>query len=52
MPGGREVATDTGRVRVPDRAVRVACADFYGAFAVVDLGLVPGSTPRTRCSAG
>lgn len=37
----REVATDHGPVRVPVRPERVVCADFYGAFAVADLGLVP-----------
>lgn len=38
---GREVETDKGPVTVPDKATKVACADFFGAFAVVDLGLVP-----------
>ncbi|GAB3440191.1 ABC transporter substrate-binding protein [Actinophytocola sediminis] len=38
---GREVDTDKGTVTVPERAAKVACADFFGAFAVVDLGLVP-----------
>ncbi|GAB3833011.1 ABC transporter substrate-binding protein [Kribbella italica] len=37
----REVATDKGPVRVPVAATRVVCADFYGAFATVDVGLVP-----------
>lgn len=37
----REVDTDKGKVTVPAKAVKVACADFFGAFAVVDLGLVP-----------
>jgi len=37
----RDVETDKGIVTVPFRAERVVCADFYGAFAVVDLGIVP-----------
>lgn len=37
----RQVATDKGTITVPNRAERVVCADFYGAFAVVDLGLTP-----------
>lgn len=41
VAGEREVDTDKGRVSVPERAAKVACADFFGAFAVVDLGLVP-----------
>lgn len=40
-PAEREVATDHGPVRVPARPERVVCADFYGAFAVADLDLVP-----------
>ncbi|WP_433158056.1 ABC transporter substrate-binding protein [Kribbella sp. CA-247076] len=40
-PTERTVETDKGPVVVPAAAQRVACADFYGAFAVVDLGLVP-----------
>ncbi|MCO5221750.1 MAG: ABC transporter substrate-binding protein [Thermomicrobiales bacterium] len=39
--GTRMVETDKGPVSVPARAERVVCADFYGAFAVVDLGLTP-----------
>lgn len=39
--GCREVQTDKGPVTVPPAAKRVACADFFGAFTVVDLGLVP-----------
>ncbi|GAA0626436.1 ABC transporter substrate-binding protein [Kribbella sandramycini] len=37
----RTVATDKGPVEVPMVAQRVVCADFYGAFAVVDLGMIP-----------
>ncbi|MGB3439743.1 MAG: ABC transporter substrate-binding protein [Actinophytocola sp.] len=37
----RDVRTDKGTVTVPAKATKVACADFFGAFAVVDLGLVP-----------
>ncbi|MQA79733.1 MAG: ABC transporter substrate-binding protein [Streptosporangiales bacterium] len=37
----RQVRTDKGRVGVPVKVARVACADFFGAFAVIDLGLVP-----------
>jgi len=40
-PITRTVETDHGPVMVPGRAERVVCADFFGAFAVVDLGLVP-----------
>ncbi|WP_232664172.1 twin-arginine translocation signal domain-containing protein [Pseudonocardia sp. TRM90224] len=40
-PRMRSVLTDRGPVEVPAAASRVACADFYGAFAVVDLDLVP-----------
>ncbi|WP_405060036.1 ABC transporter substrate-binding protein [Kribbella sp. NBC_01505] len=37
----RTVQTDKGPVEVPAAAQRVVCADFYGAFAVVDLGMIP-----------
>jgi iron complex transport system substrate-binding protein len=40
-PTLRDVQTDKGTVKVPAKAAKVACADFYGAFAVADLGLVP-----------
>ncbi|MDG4795654.1 ABC transporter substrate-binding protein [Micromonospora sp. WMMD1082] len=40
-PGQRQVQTDKGEVTVPANPARVVCADYYGAFAVVDLGLVP-----------
>lgn len=40
-PARRTVSTDRGPVDVPAAPARVACADFYGAFAVVDLGLTP-----------
>ncbi len=41
VAGDREVDTDHGPVRVPIRPERVVCGDFYGAFAVADLDLVP-----------
>lgn len=37
----REVQTDKGPVKVPAAPAKVVCADYYGAFAVVDLGLIP-----------
>ncbi|MDP9795005.1 iron complex transport system substrate-binding protein [Catenuloplanes nepalensis] len=37
----REVQTDKGPVKVPASPAKVVCADYYGAFAVVDLGLIP-----------
>ncbi|GAB7051348.1 ABC transporter substrate-binding protein [Catenuloplanes indicus] len=37
----REVQTDKGPVTVPAAPAKVVCADYYGAFAVVDLGLIP-----------
>ncbi|MBE1470315.1 ABC transporter substrate-binding protein [Kibdelosporangium phytohabitans] len=40
-PAEREVQTDKGAVKVPGKAQKVACADFFGAFVVADLGLVP-----------
>lgn len=40
-PGTRVVETDRGPVSVPAAPERVACADFFGAFTVVDLGLIP-----------
>ncbi|MFC0531302.1 ABC transporter substrate-binding protein [Phytohabitans kaempferiae] len=40
-PTEREVRTDKGPVTVPGKASKVVTADYYGAFAVVDLGLVP-----------
>ncbi|MFY1638100.1 ABC transporter substrate-binding protein [Solwaraspora sp. WMMB335] len=40
-PGERTVQTDKGEVTVPAEPSRVVCADYFGAFAVVDLGLVP-----------
>lgn len=39
--GERTVQTDKGEVTVPANPSRVVCADYFGAFAVVDLGLVP-----------
>ena len=40
-PAEREVQTDKGPVTVPGTPAKVVCADYYGAFAVVDLGLIP-----------
>jgi iron complex transport system substrate-binding protein len=37
----RQVQTDKGPVTVPADPAKVVCADYYGAFALVDLGLVP-----------
>ncbi|WP_051797246.1 ABC transporter substrate-binding protein [Catenuloplanes japonicus] len=37
----REVQTDKGPVKVPAAPAKVVCADYFGAFAVVDLGLTP-----------
>nr|CEL19994.1 ABC-type Fe3+-siderophore transport system, permease component [Kibdelosporangium sp. MJ126-NF4]CTQ97218.1 ABC-type Fe3+-siderophore transport system, permease component [Kibdelosporangium sp. MJ126-NF4] len=40
-PSERDVQTDKGTIKVPAKAQRVVCADFYGAFVVADLGLIP-----------
>ncbi len=37
----RTVETDKGPVDVPVSPARVVCGDYYGAFALVDLGLTP-----------
>ena len=40
-PTERQVQTDNGTVTVPASPSKVVCADYYGAFALVDLGLIP-----------
>ncbi|MEV6345850.1 ABC transporter substrate-binding protein [Actinoplanes sp. NPDC051851] len=40
-PAERQVQTDQGPVTVPANPSKVVAADYYGAFALVDLGLIP-----------
>lgn len=37
----RTIQTDRGPVELPVRPQRLACADFYGSFQAIDLGLTP-----------